>query len=152
MCNLGANTRSGDESFAEFFSTFTPWFLNCHELLNRLEELKEDTQQLHHVQMRKRARDSEIVFYNIVDIYGCRPADDSLLYLSPFEFTMWWEVCSLQAPPYPEEAAAKVISLELRLRFGMSSLGISVSSMFLFLRVSEDAIMCLNDLWNLRES
>ena len=88
MCNMAGNTRPGDESFAEFFSTFVSTFFNCHELVNRLEELKSDTEQLHHVQMRKRARDKDTVFYNIVDIYGCRPADDSLLYLSPFEFTM----------------------------------------------------------------
>ena len=59
------------------------------------------------MQMKKRARDSETFFFNIVDLYGCRPSDESLLYLSPFEFIMWWDVCSLEAPPFPEDAAER---------------------------------------------
>ena len=89
--NLAANARSGDESFAEFFSTFLPAFMNGHELLNRLDAEKEAysapaaPQQL---QFRKRARDRDTVFYNFAEIYGYRPAQDRLLYLSPFEFVM----------------------------------------------------------------
>jgi hypothetical protein len=88
ICNLASNVRAADESFAEFFTTFVPAYLNCHELLNRLEDMKEDISKVRHMQVRKRARECETVFFNIVDIYGCRPPDDSLLYLSPFEFVM----------------------------------------------------------------
>ena len=107
MQNLAANTRPNDESFAEFFSIFVPAYMNCHELLNRLEEVKGEGKEVRHMQMKKRARDSETFFFNIVDLYGCRPSDESLLYLSPFEFIMWWDVCSLEAPPFPEDAAER---------------------------------------------
>ena len=121
MCNLASNHRAADESFAEFFTTFVPWHLNCHELLNRLESLKEEGNTMRHMQFKKRARDSETVFFNIAEIYGCRPADESLLYLSPFEFTMWWDVCSLEAPPFPEDIARSKLPKNRLTRWCISS-------------------------------
>jgi hypothetical protein len=104
--NLAANARRADESFAEFFSTYVPWFLNCNELLARLEKetAANDASESRQMQFKKRPRDRDTVFYNFPEMYGYRPPEERLLYLSPFEFLMWWEPCSLQAPPMPWDA------------------------------------------------
>jgi len=104
--NLAANARPTDESFAEFFSTFVPWFMNCHELLHCLEREKASSEysEGQHLQFKKRPLERDTVFYNYAEIYGYRPPEERLLYLSPFEFLMWWEPCALHAPPMPWDA------------------------------------------------
>ena len=49
---------------------------------------------------RSRVRDhgEEYFRYNVAEAYGYRPAVDSLLYLSPWEFLMWWDIEELRNP------------------------------------------------------
>ena len=69
--------------------------------------------------------DAEIMLRSFDDLYGYRPRHQHIFYLSPWEFTMWWEVLPadsardaktthviiLQYPQEPQEAA------ELRKKF-----------------------------------
>ena len=94
--NLAANHRNCDELNAEFISSFRTGSFPGIELLNRCEYERYPTTKKYQAyacsSRRHGAEATTHFYYSFVECYGFRPPVDSLLYLCPWEFCMWWEV------------------------------------------------------------
>ena len=74
-----------------------------HDLVNRLEHEKScETRRDHIFVSSKKAalkhEEAQICWYSFADVYGFRPSLPGLLYLSPWEFVMFWEVYRVPTP------------------------------------------------------
>ena len=107
--NLAANYRKNNESHAEFLTTFTPAMFDGADLISRIEEevcRRQETSETR-LRMKRRRQGEGHVWYRFSDVYGLRPNSERVLYLSPYEFVMQWEVFPLQPPPRLEDTAKK---------------------------------------------
>ena len=107
--NLAANYRKNNESHAEFLTTFTPAMFDGADLISRIEQevcRRQETSETR-LRMKRRKQGEGHVWYRFSDVYGLRPNSERVLYLSPYEFVMQWEVFPLQPPPRLEDTAKK---------------------------------------------
>jgi len=107
--NLAANYRKNNESHAEFLTTFTPAMFDGADLISRIEEevcRRQETSETR-LRMKRRKQGEGHVWYRFSDVYGLRPNSERVLYLSPYEFVMQWEVFPLEPPPRLEDTAKK---------------------------------------------
>ena len=104
--NLSANLDPQDATAAEFTRTFRTKTFPGKNLVMR-EEAERSAQDPKHDRLRvvptpsKRYTDMDqdvIKLKNFEDFYGYRGNDPRVYYLSPWEFTMYWEPVALEAP------------------------------------------------------
>ena len=130
--------RADDEDYfnAEFVRTYKHANFPGYELLKRLEERSSKNRQWTVFKERvipcvaQKVKEERLLVGHFCDFYGYRPNLDTLLFLSPWEFCMYWEIkrygkdvnrYNLQWPdqiPYPDlpglEALSSVFYLQKR--------------------------------------
>lgn len=122
--------RADDEDYfnAEFVRTYKHSNFPGYELLKRLEERCGKCSKKTVFKERiipcvdEKVRQERLLVGHFCDFYGYRPNLDKLLYLSPWEFCMYWEVkrydkdvnrYNLQVPdqvPYPDSPGLEALS------------------------------------------
>ena len=101
--NLAGNYKDKDIIIADFIRTFLTQNFYGGELLRRWRQLKEDDAGINNTCPRipltdDRKRDGAQMSFT--DTYAYRGTDPRLLYLSPWEFTKWWQREPLRQPEW----------------------------------------------------
>ena len=100
--NLAANLHSQDPTNAEFIRSFrTQSFPGRRFVVLCESEMKKVSQRFRKGLLTARKKpvgDEKILTYHIEEIYGYRGRDPRVLYLSPWEFLMFWEVQQVGKP------------------------------------------------------
>ena len=110
--NLRAYAKANDVTFAKSFRTCqTESFLGREyvDLVQRMsDKLKIERQTVFGEVDSRNLRKRRVTFREVALLYGQRPCDDSVWYLSPYEFVTYYELvlieCPLEDPPNPKKA------------------------------------------------
>ena len=101
-CNLSANQHPHDATAAEFIRSYRTTTFRGRQYVKLLEREMDGSEQRERrgmLPVRKTAVDTEsIKKVQIDEIYGYRGMDSRVYYLSPWEFTMFWEILPLPSP------------------------------------------------------
>ena len=111
--NLRANARAHDVTFAECFRTCATAIFAGHEYMQMVDDAAENKILSFQRDCRNASR-MRLTARNVALLYGHRPMGHrGLKYLSPYEFTMYWEPQLLKYPKTLEENASDACEAKL---------------------------------------